>query len=194
MTSPNGDETTIFRGHPSHTTIQLFAGQRQYLRFSVILRPFQGMEPTTFYSAVKQSRRAFKDSAHYYYCAYIFFSSQGGCARNVRNSQHVGHADWFKPLSHLKILEVLWQLIVFFCGKDAYSAFFFKLKRRQSLKNTWLPLVFCLDFISLWYDLLASHSHYLGKNTFHRTSYHDPLLMLIQELIRLIFATPIPSF
>ena len=69
------------------------------------------MEPTTFCSAVKQSRGAFKDGAHYnYYCAYIFFASQGGCARNVRNGQHAGHAghaDWFKLLSHLKLLEVL---------------------------------------------------------------------------------------
>ena len=124
MTSPNGDETTIFRGHPSHTKVQLFAGQRQYLRFSVILRPFRGMEPTTFCSAVKQSRRAFKDGAHYYFCACNFFPSQGSCARNARNAQHVGHADWFKGLSYLKVLDVLQQLLYFFFIMFQFYLFF----------------------------------------------------------------------
>ena len=36
------------------------------------------------------------------YCAYIFFASQGGCARNVRNAQHAGHVDWFKALGTLR--------------------------------------------------------------------------------------------
>ena len=38
----NGDGTTILHGHPSHMSkmkVKLFAGQRQYLYFSVVLRP-----------------------------------------------------------------------------------------------------------------------------------------------------------
>ena len=31
--------TAILRGHPSHAKVYLFAGQREYLHFSVILRP-----------------------------------------------------------------------------------------------------------------------------------------------------------
>ena len=40
FTSPTGDETAILRGHPSHAKVQPFAEQRQYLHFSVILRPW----------------------------------------------------------------------------------------------------------------------------------------------------------
>ena len=36
FTSPNRDGTTILRGHPSHEKAYAFAGQRQYLHFSVI--------------------------------------------------------------------------------------------------------------------------------------------------------------
>ena len=39
FTSPTGDGTAISRGHPSHAKVHLLAGQRQYLYFSVILRP-----------------------------------------------------------------------------------------------------------------------------------------------------------
>ena len=39
LTSPTGDGTAILRGHPSHAKNQPFAGQGQYLHFSVILRP-----------------------------------------------------------------------------------------------------------------------------------------------------------
>ena len=39
FTSPTGDRTAILRGHPSHAKVKPFAGQRQYLHFSVILRP-----------------------------------------------------------------------------------------------------------------------------------------------------------
>ena len=39
FTSPTGDGTAIIRGHPSHARVWPFAGQRQYLHFSVILRP-----------------------------------------------------------------------------------------------------------------------------------------------------------
>ena len=39
FTSPNGDGTTILRGHPSHVKVQPPAVQREYLHFSVILRP-----------------------------------------------------------------------------------------------------------------------------------------------------------
>ena len=39
-TSPIGDGITIFlRGHPSHAKVLLLALQREYLHFSVILRP-----------------------------------------------------------------------------------------------------------------------------------------------------------
>ena len=39
FTSPTGDGTAILRGHPSHAKVYLFAGQREYLHFSVSLRP-----------------------------------------------------------------------------------------------------------------------------------------------------------
>ena len=40
--TPTGDGTTILHGHPSHMSrmkVELFAGQRQYLYFSVVSRP-----------------------------------------------------------------------------------------------------------------------------------------------------------
>ena len=39
FTSPNGDGTGILRGHPSHAKVSPLAVQREYLHFSVILRP-----------------------------------------------------------------------------------------------------------------------------------------------------------
>ena len=45
FTSPNGDGTTILRGHPSHAKVQPPAGQRKYLHFSVILRPWVLVRP-----------------------------------------------------------------------------------------------------------------------------------------------------
>ena len=39
FTSPNGDGTAILRGHPSHAKVSPLAVQREYLHFSVILRP-----------------------------------------------------------------------------------------------------------------------------------------------------------
>ena len=39
LTSPTGDGTAILRGHPSHAKVQPLAAQREYLHFSVILRP-----------------------------------------------------------------------------------------------------------------------------------------------------------
>ena len=39
FTSPTGDGTVILRGHPSHAKVQLLPVQRDYLHFSVILRP-----------------------------------------------------------------------------------------------------------------------------------------------------------
>ena len=35
----NGDGTSILHCHPSHAKVQPPAGQREYLHFSVILRP-----------------------------------------------------------------------------------------------------------------------------------------------------------
>ena len=35
FTSPTGDGTAILCGHPSHAKVWLFAGQREYLHFSV---------------------------------------------------------------------------------------------------------------------------------------------------------------
>ena len=40
FTSPNGDRTAILRGHPSRTKAKPLAVQREYLHFSVILRPW----------------------------------------------------------------------------------------------------------------------------------------------------------
>ena len=39
FTSPTGDGTAIFRGHPGHAKVYSFAGQGSYLHFAVILRP-----------------------------------------------------------------------------------------------------------------------------------------------------------
>ena len=39
FTSPNGDGTAILRGHPSYAKVLPLAVQREYLHFSVILRP-----------------------------------------------------------------------------------------------------------------------------------------------------------
>ena len=39
LTSPTGDGTAILRGHASYAKVWPFAGQREYLYFSVILRP-----------------------------------------------------------------------------------------------------------------------------------------------------------
>ena len=60
FTSPNGDGTTILRGHPGHAKVQPSAGQRKYLHFSVIFKtlrigPAPGIEPATSRSAVKRS-------------------------------------------------------------------------------------------------------------------------------------------
>ena len=45
FTSPTGDGTAILRGHPSHAKVQPPAGQRKYLHFSVILRPWVLVRP-----------------------------------------------------------------------------------------------------------------------------------------------------
>ena len=39
FTYPTGDEAAFLRDHSSHAKVQPFAGQRQYLHFSVILSP-----------------------------------------------------------------------------------------------------------------------------------------------------------
>ena len=39
LTSPTGDGTAILCGHASHAKVQPLAAQREYLHFSVILRP-----------------------------------------------------------------------------------------------------------------------------------------------------------
>ena len=39
FTCPTVDGTAILRGHPSHAKVSPFSGQRQFLHFSVILRP-----------------------------------------------------------------------------------------------------------------------------------------------------------
>ena len=39
------DRTAILRGHPSHVKVYSFAGQRMYLHFSVILRPWVLVRP-----------------------------------------------------------------------------------------------------------------------------------------------------
>ena len=45
FTSPTGGGTAIFRGHPSHAKVQPPALQREYLHFSVILRPWVMVRP-----------------------------------------------------------------------------------------------------------------------------------------------------
>ena len=57
--SPTGDWTAILSGHPSHTKVQAFAGQRKYPHFSVILTPWVLVRPRNrthdLLSAVKRS-------------------------------------------------------------------------------------------------------------------------------------------
>ena len=36
--SPTGDRTAILRGHPSQAKVYSFAGQREYLHFSVVVK------------------------------------------------------------------------------------------------------------------------------------------------------------
>ena len=60
FTSHWGDGTAVLRGHLSHTKVYPFAGQRKYLHYSVIFRPWvllrpRDVEPTTSRSAVKRS-------------------------------------------------------------------------------------------------------------------------------------------
>ena len=45
FTSPNGDGTAILRGHPSHAKVSPVGVQREYLHFSVILRPSVMVRP-----------------------------------------------------------------------------------------------------------------------------------------------------
>ena len=45
FTSPTGDGTAILRGHPNHAKVYPFAGQREYLHFSVSLRPWVLVRP-----------------------------------------------------------------------------------------------------------------------------------------------------
>ena len=45
FTSPNGDGTAILRGHPSYAKVLPLAVQREYLHFSVILRPWVMVPP-----------------------------------------------------------------------------------------------------------------------------------------------------
>ena len=39
FTATTGDRTAILHGHPSHVKVKLLAVQREYLHFSVILKP-----------------------------------------------------------------------------------------------------------------------------------------------------------
>ena len=60
FTSPTGDWTVILRGNPSHAKVSPLAVQKEYLHFSVILRPWAlvpvpGIEPATSRSAVTRS-------------------------------------------------------------------------------------------------------------------------------------------
>ena len=53
FTSPTGDVTAMLCGHPSLAKVQLFAGQKQYLHFSVILRPWESNpRPPTLQSSI----------------------------------------------------------------------------------------------------------------------------------------------
>ena len=76
----------------------------------------------------------------------------------------------------------LWNLgkkITFhhFSKKRLFSVFD-HIEAQLSLENAWLPPVFYLDFNSPWYDLLVSHSHYLGKNIKHlKSQYAIPVSM-----------------
>ena len=45
FTSHSGDRAAILRGHPSHAKVYPFAGQREYLHFPVILRPWVLVRP-----------------------------------------------------------------------------------------------------------------------------------------------------
>ena len=57
FTSVSRDETAILRGEISNAKVQLFAGQRRYFHFSIILSivPAPGIKPTTSRSVVERS-------------------------------------------------------------------------------------------------------------------------------------------
>ena len=94
------------------------------------------------------------------------------------------YKEQFVMLSFVAYFETLLQLSLRLCqftctlwnlGKKITSYHFSKkclfsvflhIEAQLSLKNAWLPPVFFLDFNSPWYDLLVSHSHYLGKKYF----------------------------
>ena len=53
FTSPTGDGTAILCGHPSHAKVQPFAWQKQYLHFTVFLRPWESnRRPPTLQSSI----------------------------------------------------------------------------------------------------------------------------------------------
>ena len=62
--------------------------------------------------------------------------------------------------------EIWGKITSYHFSKKCLFSVFLHIEAQLSLKNAWLPPVFFLDFNSPWYDLLVSHSHYLGKKYF----------------------------
>ena len=71
----------------------------------------------------------------------------------------------FVPV-HVYTLKFGEKITFYHFSKKCLFSVFLHIEVQLSLKNAWLPPVFFLDFNSPWYDLLVSHSHYLGKKYF----------------------------
>ena len=71
----------------------------------------------------------------------------------------------FVPV-HVYTLKFGEKITFYHFSKKCLFSVFLHIEAQLSLKNAWLPPVFFLDFNSPWYDLLVSHSHYLGKKYF----------------------------
>ena len=75
---------------------------------------------------------------------------------------------YFETLLQLSLHSCQFTRTTFhhFSKKRPIQRFFFHIEAQLSLKNAWLPPVFFFKFNSPWYDILVSHSHYLGKKYF----------------------------
>ena len=94
--------------------------------------------------------------------------------RRIKSSCYVIICCWIWNLVTFIIAFVPVHMYTLKCGeKITFLSFsekclfsvFLNIEVQLSLKNAWLPPFYFLDFNSPWYDLLVSHSHYLGKNT-----------------------------
>ena len=89
----------------------------------------------------------------------------------------------------------IWGKITFyhFSEKCLFSVFLHNIIEAQlSLKNAWLPPIFFLDFNSLWYDLLVSHTtvviiwEKILPISGHHPQTHDKFNKLVYFLMKIL--------